>query len=88
MQELAKSADSPKEHGQAALTLAEVMDLTGDRAAAEEAAVRADDGYRHEGATAYVAWARRLAAERAARNRPPSGPAWLSPGTARSGTAR
>jgi tetratricopeptide (TPR) repeat protein len=63
VEELAKTSDSPIDHGEAALNLAQVMSLTGDRAGAQQAVRRAIGCYQRKGATAYVARAQRLAAE-------------------------
>jgi len=63
VEELAKTSDSPIDHGEAALNLAQVIFLTGDRAGAQEAARRAVGCYQGKGATAYVARAQRLVAE-------------------------
>ena len=62
VEELATTSDSPIYHGDAALNLAEILSLTGDRAGAEQAVRRAVSCYQHKGATAYIARARRLAA--------------------------
>jgi hypothetical protein len=63
---LARTSDSPAEQGDAALNLAEVLSLTGDRTRAEEMTKRAIDCYQRKGATARAARAQRLAAEWAA----------------------
>jgi ATP/maltotriose-dependent transcriptional regulator MalT len=59
---LARTTDSPWMQGDAALDLAEVMHLTGDRTRAAELIQRAIDCYRRNGMTARVARAQRLAA--------------------------
>jgi tetratricopeptide (TPR) repeat protein len=68
VEELAKISDSHIYHGDAALHLAEVLYLTGDRPSAEAAVRRAIDCYQRKGATAYVARAERLAAAWATRD--------------------
>jgi class 3 adenylate cyclase/tetratricopeptide (TPR) repeat protein len=70
---LARATDAPEQQGDAALNLAEVLYLTGDRTRAEEAARRAIDCYRRKGATAYVARAQRLAAAWTSGSAPASG---------------
>jgi class 3 adenylate cyclase/tetratricopeptide (TPR) repeat protein len=67
VEEMAKTSDSPIDHGEAALNLAQVLYLTGDRAGAEDAVRRAAGCYERKGATAYVARAHRLATEWAAK---------------------
>src|SRR5262245_7966279 len=59
---LARTTDSPWEQGDAALDLAEVMHLTGDRTRAAELTQQAIDCYQRNGATARIARAKRLAA--------------------------
>jgi class 3 adenylate cyclase len=59
---LARTSDSPNWQGNAALSLAEVLYLTGDRAGSAKAAERAIACYQDKGATAYVARAQRLTA--------------------------
>jgi tetratricopeptide (TPR) repeat protein len=59
---LARNSDSLRAQGDAALSLADVMYLTGNPSGAEKAVRRASDCYRRKGATAYVARAQRLAA--------------------------
>jgi class 3 adenylate cyclase/tetratricopeptide (TPR) repeat protein len=59
---LARTTDSPWMQGDAALDLAEVMHLTGDRTRAAELTQRAIDCYRRNEMTARVARAQRLAA--------------------------
>src|SRR6266550_5365579 len=51
---LARTSDSPWEHGDAALDLAEVMHVTGDRTRAAEMTQRAIDCYQRNGATARI----------------------------------
>jgi tetratricopeptide (TPR) repeat protein len=80
VEELAKTSDSPIDHGDAALNLAQVMSLTGDRAGAQEAARRAVGCYQRRGATAYVARAQRLAAGWTPRNEPAPGDSPAEPG--------
>jgi class 3 adenylate cyclase/tetratricopeptide (TPR) repeat protein len=70
---LARTTDSPWLQGDAALNLAEVMHLTGDRTRAAELTQRAIECYQRNGATARVARAQRLAA------------AWISGGSPASG---
>jgi class 3 adenylate cyclase/tetratricopeptide (TPR) repeat protein len=65
---LARTSDSPWDQGEAALNLAEVLYLSGDRTRAEEMTRRALDCYRRKGATARAAQAQRLAAGWAPRN--------------------
>jgi hypothetical protein len=60
---LARTTDSPWLQGDAALSLAEVMYLTGDRMRATEVTQRAIDCYQRNGAVARAARARRLAAQ-------------------------
>jgi class 3 adenylate cyclase/tetratricopeptide (TPR) repeat protein len=69
---LARTTDSPWEQGDAALDLAEVMHLTGDRARAAEMTQRAIDCYQRNGATARVARAQRLTAAWASGSTPAS----------------
>jgi ATP/maltotriose-dependent transcriptional regulator MalT len=59
---LARTTDSPWIQGDAALDLAEVLHLTGDRVRAAEMTQRAIDCYQRNGMTARVARARRLTA--------------------------
>ena len=59
---LSETSDDPRDPGDAALNLAEILHLTGDPARAEEMTQRAIDCYRRKEATAYVARAQRLAA--------------------------
>jgi tetratricopeptide (TPR) repeat protein len=59
---LARTSDSPWIQGDAALALAEVMHLTGDRVRAAEMTQRAIECYQRNGATARAARARRLTA--------------------------
>jgi tetratricopeptide (TPR) repeat protein len=59
---LARTTDSPWPQGDAALSLAEVMYLTGDRTRATQTTQRAIECYQRNGATARVARAQRLAA--------------------------
>ena len=59
---LARTSDAPLDEGDAALFLAEVMHLTGDRAGATEMTQRAIEAYQRNGSTARVARAHRLAA--------------------------
>jgi hypothetical protein len=59
---LARTSDSPWMQGDAALNLAEVMHLTGDRTRAAGMTQRAIECYRRYGAMARVARAQRLAA--------------------------
>jgi class 3 adenylate cyclase/tetratricopeptide (TPR) repeat protein len=59
---LSETSDDPRDPGDAALNLAEILYLTGDPARAEEMTQRAIDWYQRKEATAYVARARRLAA--------------------------
>jgi class 3 adenylate cyclase/tetratricopeptide (TPR) repeat protein len=66
LEELVKTSDSPLDHGDVALNLAQVLSLTGDHAGAEEAARRAAGCYQRKGAAACVARAQRLAAAWAA----------------------
>jgi len=67
---LACANDSPWIQGDAALNLAEVMHLTGDRARAAETTQRAIECYQRIGATARVARAQRLAAAWTSGNSP------------------
>jgi tetratricopeptide (TPR) repeat protein len=59
---LARTTDSPWEQGDTALSLAEVMYLSGDPMRAAEITQRAIECYQRNGATARVARARRLTA--------------------------
>ena len=59
---VARTTDSPMGQGDAALSLAQVMYLTGDRIKATKAAQRAIDCYQRIGAPAHVARAQRLTA--------------------------
>jgi tetratricopeptide (TPR) repeat protein len=59
---LARTTDSPMGQGDAALSLAEVMYLTGDRIKATQTAQRAIKCYQRNGAPAHVARAQRLTA--------------------------
>ena len=59
---LAKTTDCPPLRGDSALSLAEVMYLTGDRIRATETTRRAIECYQRHGATARVAHAQRLTA--------------------------
>jgi class 3 adenylate cyclase/tetratricopeptide (TPR) repeat protein len=70
---LAGTSDSPWMQGDAALNLAEVMHLTGDRMRAAELTQRALDCYQRYGATARVARAQRLTAAWASGSSPASG---------------
>jgi tetratricopeptide (TPR) repeat protein len=70
---LARTSDSPWIQGDAALDLAEVMHLTGDRTRAAEMTQRAIECYQRYGATARVARAQRLAAAWASGSSPASG---------------
>jgi class 3 adenylate cyclase/tetratricopeptide (TPR) repeat protein len=70
---LARTSDSPWMQGDAALNLAEVMHLTGDRTRATEMTQRAIDCYQRHGATARVARAQRLTAAWASGSPPASG---------------
>jgi class 3 adenylate cyclase/tetratricopeptide (TPR) repeat protein len=70
---LARTTDSPWIQGDAALSLAEVMYLTGDRIAATQARQRAIECYQRNGATARVARAQRLTATWATGGSPASG---------------
>jgi class 3 adenylate cyclase/tetratricopeptide (TPR) repeat protein len=68
--DLALATDSPLQQGDAALNLAEVLYLAGERPRAAAQTQRAVEHYERKGATAFVAHARRLAArwdERALR---------------------
>jgi tetratricopeptide (TPR) repeat protein len=62
VEELAKTSDSPIAHGDAALNLAEILSLTGDRAGAGRAVRRAVSCYQRKGATAFSTRAQRAAA--------------------------
>jgi class 3 adenylate cyclase/tetratricopeptide (TPR) repeat protein len=70
---LATTSDSPWMQGDAALNLAEVMHLTGDRMRATEMTQRAIDCYQRNGATARVARAQRLTAAWTSGSSPASG---------------
>jgi class 3 adenylate cyclase/tetratricopeptide (TPR) repeat protein len=70
---LASTSDAPWAQGGAALNLAEVMHLTGDRTRAAEMTQRAIECYQRTGATARVARARRLAAAWTTGSSPASG---------------
>jgi ATP/maltotriose-dependent transcriptional regulator MalT len=59
---LARATEAPVEQGDAALTLAEVLHLAGNRARAEQETQRAIKHYERKGATACVARAHDLAA--------------------------
>jgi tetratricopeptide (TPR) repeat protein len=67
---LAAASEDPRDPGDAALNLAEIMYLAGDAQRAEEMTQRAIDCYLSKGATAFAARGRRLAA------------AWASPNVA------
>jgi class 3 adenylate cyclase/tetratricopeptide (TPR) repeat protein len=58
---LSETSDDPRDPGDAALNLAEILYLTGDPARAEEMTQRAIDWYQRKESAAYVARARRLA---------------------------
>jgi class 3 adenylate cyclase/tetratricopeptide (TPR) repeat protein len=70
---LAKTTDSPWEQGDAALSLAEVMQLTGDHMRATEMTQRAIECYQRNGSTARVARAQRLTAAWTSGSSPASG---------------
>jgi ATP/maltotriose-dependent transcriptional regulator MalT len=70
---LARTTDSLWMQGDAALNLAEVMHLTGDRTRATEMTQRAIECYQRNGATASVARAQRLTAAWASSSSPASG---------------
>jgi tetratricopeptide (TPR) repeat protein len=70
---LARTSDSPWMQGDAALDLAEVMYLTGDRTRAVELTQHAIKCYQRNGATARVARAQRLTAAWTSGNSPASG---------------
>jgi tetratricopeptide (TPR) repeat protein len=70
---LARTSDSPWVQGDAALALAEVMYLAGDRVRAAEMTQRAIDCYQRNGATARVARAQRLTATWTSGSSPASG---------------
>jgi len=70
---LAGTTDSPWLQGDAALSLAEVLHLTGDRTRAAELTQRAIDCYQRNGMTARVARAHRLTAAWASGSSPASG---------------
>jgi class 3 adenylate cyclase/predicted ATPase len=58
---LARTSDDPRDPGDAALNLAEIMYLAGDRARSDELIARATAHYERKGVTAYSARAQRLA---------------------------
>jgi class 3 adenylate cyclase/tetratricopeptide (TPR) repeat protein len=60
--QLARSTQAPLMHGDAALTIAEILFLAGRPAESDVALQRAIDRYEQKGATAYVTRARRLVA--------------------------
>jgi ATP/maltotriose-dependent transcriptional regulator MalT len=70
---LATTTDSPWLQGDAALDLAEVLYLTGDRIRATQTTQRAIECYQRNGATARVARAQRLAATWTSGGSPASG---------------
>ena len=70
---LARTSDSPWIQGDAALALAEVLHLAGDRVRAAEMTQRAIDCYQRNGATARVARAQRLTATWTSGSSPASG---------------
>jgi class 3 adenylate cyclase/tetratricopeptide (TPR) repeat protein len=70
---LARTSDSPWIQGDAALDLAEVLHLAGDRVRAAEMTQRAIECYQRNGATARVARARRLTAAWTSGSSPASG---------------
>jgi len=84
---LSTTSDDPRDPGDAALNLAEILYLTGDPARAEEMTGRAIDWYRPKEATAYVARAHRLAAMWATGSSTPSEVAQAQKRTARTGHA-
>ena len=63
VEELAQTSDSPVDRGDAALNLAEVLFIAGDRTGAQDAVGRATSCYTRKGATALVSRAQRLAAQ-------------------------
>jgi class 3 adenylate cyclase/tetratricopeptide (TPR) repeat protein len=79
---LARTSDSPKGQGDAALNLAEVLYLTGDSAQAGEMTQRAIEHYQRKGATACVSRAQRLAAEWASSSSTAPGVTQAPPGAA------
>jgi ATP/maltotriose-dependent transcriptional regulator MalT len=70
---LARTTDSPWIQGDAALNLAEVLHLAGDRTRATEMTQWAIECYQRNGATARVARARRLTAAWTSGSSPASG---------------
>ena len=74
--------DSPREQGDAALNLAEVMYLAGEPTRASEFVRQAIEHYERKGATAYVARARHLAAAWTAENQQDRESRKLGTGTA------
>lgn len=70
---LARTSDSPWIQGDAALDLAEVLHLAGDRVRAAEMTQRAIECYQRNGATARVARAQRLTAAWTSGSSPASG---------------
>jgi tetratricopeptide (TPR) repeat protein len=64
---IARTSQDPRNPGDTALYLAEIMYLTGNPTRAEEMTQRAIDLYQSKGATAFAARARRLAAQWASR---------------------
>jgi tetratricopeptide (TPR) repeat protein len=70
---LARTTDSPSGQGDAALSLAEVMYLTGDRIRATQTTQRAIECYQRNGARATVARTQRLAATWTSGGAPASG---------------
>jgi tetratricopeptide (TPR) repeat protein len=69
---LARTSEDPRNPGDTALYLAEIMYLTGNPTGAEEQAQRAIDLYESKGATAFAARARRLTAQWASGSSPAS----------------
>ena len=69
---LARTSQDPRNQGDAALYLAEILYLAGDPTRAEEMTQRAIDCYQRKGATAFAARARRLVAHWASGTSPPS----------------
>lgn len=69
---LARTSQDPRNQGDAALYLAEILYLAGDSTRAEEMTQRAIDCYQRKGATAFAARARRLVAHWASGTSPPS----------------
>ena len=69
---LARTSEDPRNPGDTALYLAEIMYLTGNPTGAEEQAQRAIDLYESKGATAFAARARRLTAQWASGGSPAS----------------